>query len=124
LALLEPFRAELPPAVVGEAVTQALSDGSGHDRKQLGEASRLLAQAGWKRAGSFLVNDKGERLRVEMLAEDDGIVRIYTPWSENMKAIGIDASIRQVDSAQYEQRQSDFDFDLNMLHWSIGATPT
>ncbi|TGQ78693.1 ABC transporter substrate-binding protein [Mesorhizobium sp. M8A.F.Ca.ET.207.01.1.1] len=124
LALLEPFRAELPPEVFGEAVTQPLSDGSGHDRKQLGEASRLLAQAGWKRAGSFLVNDKGERLRVEMLAEDDGIVRIYTPWSENMKAIGIDASIRQVDSAQYEQRQSDFDFDLNMLHWSIGATPT
>ncbi|QND66948.1 ABC transporter substrate-binding protein [Mesorhizobium loti] len=124
LALLEPFRAELPPEVFGEAVTQPLSDGSGHDRKLLGEASRLLAQAGWKRAGSFVVNDKGERLRVEMLAEDDGIVRIYTPWSENMKAIGIDASIRQIDSAQYEQRHSDYDFDLALLHWSIGATPT
>ncbi|MFD1987093.1 extracellular solute-binding protein [Mesorhizobium newzealandense] len=124
LALLEPFRAELAPEVFGEAVTQPLSDGSGHDRKLLGEASRLLAQAGWKRAGSFVVNDKGERLQVEMLAEDDGIVRIFTPWSENMKAIGIDASIRQVDSAQYEQRHSDFDFDLTVLHWSIGATPT
>lgn len=124
LALLEPFRAELPPEVFGEAVTQPLSDGSGHDRKLLGEASRLLAQAGWKRAGSFVVNAKGERLQVEMLAEDDGIVRIFTPWSENMKAIGIDASIRQIDSAQYEQRHSDFDFDLTVLHWSIGATPT
>ncbi|RUU73442.1 ABC transporter substrate-binding protein, partial [Mesorhizobium sp. M7A.T.Ca.TU.009.01.3.1] len=62
--------------------------------------------------------------RVEMLAEDDGIVRIYTPWSENMKAIGIDASIRQIDSAQYEQRHSNYDFDLALLHWSIGATPT
>lgn len=124
LALLEPFRAELPPEVFGEAVIQPLSDGSGHDRKLLGEASRLLAQAGWKRAGGFVVNDKGERLRVEMLAEEDGIVRIFTPWSENMKAIGIDASIRQVDSAQYEQRHSDFDFDLTVLHWSIGATPT
>ncbi|MBB6413547.1 extracellular solute-binding protein [Mesorhizobium sangaii] len=124
LALLEPFRAELPPEVFGEAVTQPLSDGSGHDRKLLGEASRLLAQAGWKRADSFVVNDKGERLQVEMLAEDDGIVRIFTPWSENMKAIGIDASIRQIDSAQYEQRHSDFDFDLTVLHWSIGATPT
>lgn len=124
LALLEPFRTELPPEVFGEAVTQPLSDGSGHDRKLLGEASRLLAQAGWKRDGSFVVNDKGERLRVEMLAEDDGIIRIYTPWSENMKAIGIDASIRQIDSAQYEQRHSDYDFDLALLHWSIGATPT
>lgn len=124
LVLLEPFRAELPPEVFGEAVTQPLSDGSGHDRKLLGEASRLLAQAGWKRDGSFVVDDKGERLRVEMLAEDDGIVRIYTPWAENMKAIGIDASIRQIDSAQYEQRHSNYDFDLALLHWSIGATPT
>lgn len=123
LALLEPFRAELPPEVFGEAVTLPLSDGSGHDRKLLGAASKLLAEAGWKRAGSFVVDDKGERLRVEMLTEDDGMVRIFTPWSENMKAIGIDASIRQVDSAQYEQRQSDFDFDFNVLHWSIGATP-
>ncbi|QPC89169.1 extracellular solute-binding protein [Mesorhizobium sp. INR15] len=124
LALLEPFRAELPPEVFGEPAMQPASDGSGHDRKLLGEASKLLAEAGWKRAGNFVVNDKGERLQVEMLAEDDGIVRIFTPWAENMKAIGIDASIRQVDSTQYEQRQSNFDFDLNLLAWSIGATPT
>ncbi|TIQ81673.1 MAG: ABC transporter substrate-binding protein, partial [Mesorhizobium sp.] len=63
-------------------------------------------------------------LRVEMLAEDDGIVRLFSPWAENMKTIGIDASIRQVDSTQYEQRQSNFDFDFTLLAWSIGATPT
>lgn len=124
LALLEPFRTELPPETFGEPVMQPMSDGSGRDRKLLGKASKLLAEAGWKREGDFVVNEKGERLRVEMLAEDDGIVRLFTKWSENMKAIGIDASIRQVDSTQYEQRQSDFDFDFNLLHWSIGATPT
>ncbi|MDX8510915.1 extracellular solute-binding protein [Mesorhizobium captivum] len=124
LALLEPFRAELPPETFGEPVMQPVSDGSGRDRKLLGKASKLLAEAGWKRTGDFVVNEKGERLRVEMLAEDDGIVRLFTKWSENMKAIGIDASIRQVDSTQYEERQSDFDFDFNLLHWSIGATPT
>ncbi|RAZ84107.1 ABC transporter substrate-binding protein [Mesorhizobium hawassense] len=124
LALLEPFREELPPETFGEPVMQPASDGSGHDRKMLGAASKLLAEAGWKRVGNFVVNEKGERLQVEMLAEDDSIIRIFTPWAENMKAIGIDASIRQVDSTQYEQRQSNFDFDLNMLHWSIGATPT
>lgn len=124
LALLEPFRAELPPETFGEPAMQPVSDGSGRDRKLMGKASRLLAEAGWKRAGDFVVNEKGERLRVEMLAEDDGIVRLFTKWFENMKAIGIDASIRQVDSTQYEQRQSDFDFDFDLLHWSIGATPT
>ncbi|MER8680918.1 extracellular solute-binding protein [Mesorhizobium sp. M1405] len=124
LKLLEPFRAELPPETFGEPVMQPVSDGSGHDRKLLREASRLLAEAGWKRAGNFVVNDKGERLRVEMLAEDEGLVRMLAPWSENMKAIGIDASVRQVDSTQFEARQSNFDFDFNMLAWLIGATPT
>lgn len=124
LALLEPFRAELPPETFGEAVLQPVSDGSGRDRKLLGEAAKLLAQAGWRRAGSFVVNDKGEKLQVEMLAEDDSLVRIFSPWVDNMKAVGIDASIRLVDSSQYEERQSNFDFDLNMLAVSIGATPS
>jgi microcin C transport system substrate-binding protein len=124
LALLEPFRAELPPETFGEAILQPVSDGSGRDRKLLGEAAKLLADAGWKRAGSLVVNDKGEKLQVEMLAEDDSLVRIFSPWVDNMKAVGIDASIRLVDSSQYEERQSNFDFDLNMLAVSIGATPS
>lgn len=123
LALLEPFRAELPPETFGEAVLQPVSDGSGRDRKLLGQAAKLLAEAGWKRAGGFVVNGKGERLKVEMLAQDDSLVRIGSPWIDNMKAIGIDASVRLVDSSQYEERQSTFDFDLNMLAVSIGATP-
>ena len=41
-----------------------------------------------------------------------------------MRAIGIDASIRQVDSAQYAARQADFDFDLTSMALSFTATPT
>lgn len=124
LALLEPFRAELPPETFGEPVMQPASDGSGRDRKLLGLASKLLGQAGWKRSGGVLVNDKGERLEAEMLVNEDLLARILLPWAENMKAIGIDASVRMVDAAQFEARQTEFDFDLNMAAISIGATPT
>lgn len=124
LALLEPFRAELPAEVFGEPSLQPVSDGTGRDRKMLGEAVKLLAEAGWKRSGEFVVDEKGERLTVEMLAAEDGIVRLFTPWMEKMRTIGIDATIRQVDQAQYEQRQNDYDFDFILLRWSIGATPT
>ena len=41
-----------------------------------------------------------------------------------MRAIGIDASIRMVDSAQYQARQADFDFDLVSMALSFSATPT
>lgn len=124
LALLEPLREHLPPEVFGEAPLRPVSDGSGRDRKLLGEAAKLLADAGWKRSGNFVVNGRGERLKVEMLAEDEGIVRVFTPWMERMRMIGIDASVRLVDRAQYEERQSRYDFDLIMLAWLIGATPT
>ncbi|MDG4883447.1 extracellular solute-binding protein [Mesorhizobium sp. WSM4884] len=124
LALLEPLRDKLPPEAFGEAVTQPASDGSGRDRKQLGKAAKLLAEAGWKRSGDFVVNDKGARLPAEFLVDDETFVQVYSPWVANMKAIGIEASIRLVDSAQYQLRQSTFDFDLISAAFSFSATPT
>ncbi|WP_245511246.1 MULTISPECIES: extracellular solute-binding protein [unclassified Mesorhizobium] len=124
LALLEPLRDQLPPETFGEAVTQPASDGSGRDRKMLGKAAKLLAGAGWKRSGDFVVNDKGGRLAAEFLVDDETFVQVYSPWIANMKAVGIDATIRLVDSAQYELRQSTFDFDLLSAAFSFSATPT
>jgi len=124
LALLEPLRDQLPVEVFGEAVVQAVSDGSGRDRKLLGKAAKLLAEAGWKRSGDFVANDKGERLSAEFLVDDETFVQVYSPWVANMKAVGIDATIRLVDSAQYQLRQSTFDFDLISAAFSFSATPT
>jgi microcin C transport system substrate-binding protein len=124
LAILEPLRGKIPHEAFGEAVLQPSSDGSGRDRKLLGKASRLLAEAGWKRQGNLVQNDKGEKLTLEILVEDDTFVRVYSPFVENMRAIGIDAVIRQVDSAQYNLRQNEFDFDLISAAFSFEATPT
>ncbi|MET2828855.1 extracellular solute-binding protein [Mesorhizobium shangrilense] len=124
LALLEPLRSQLPAEVFGEAVIQPASDGSGRDRKLLGQAAKLLAAAGWKRSGDFVVNDKGEKLSAEFLVDDDIFVQIYSPWVANMKAVGIDATIRLVDSAQYQLRQATFDFDLISAAFNFSATPT
>ncbi|MET3662181.1 extracellular solute-binding protein [Aquamicrobium ahrensii] len=123
LALLKPFRDELPPEVFAEPAMQPVSDGSGRDRKMLGQAAKLLGDAGWKRSGQFVVNDRGERLKAEMLANDDSLARIFLPWAENMKSVGVDASVRVVDAAQYQARQTDFDFDMILLAFQIGATP-
>ena len=124
LALLEPLRNQVPKEAFGEAVMQPASDGSGRDRKLLGAASRLLAEAGWKRNGAMVENEKGERLTLEILVEDETFTRILTPFVGNMRAIGIDATIRMVDSAQYTLRQTEFDFDMTSVAFSFSATPT
>ena len=124
LALLEPLRGKIPEEAFGEAVLQPKSDGSGRDRKLLSAASKLLTKAGWKRNGTLVENDKGERLTLEALVEDESFTRVYTPFVDNMRAIGIDATIRMVDSAQYTLRQNEFDFDMISVAFSFSATPT
>jgi microcin C transport system substrate-binding protein len=124
LALLEPMRDRLPPEVFGEAYALPPSDGSGRDRKMLGEARRLMGEAGWKPSGRLFRNERGEPFTLEILVDDEGFVRIYSPWVESLKAIGFDASIRMVDSAQHQARQADFDFDLISMALLFSPTPT
>ncbi|WP_269930899.1 extracellular solute-binding protein [Aminobacter sp. HY435] len=124
LALLEPLRGKIPETAFGEAVVQPASDGSGRDRKLLGQASKLLDEAGWKGSGGSLRNAKGEALAFEVLVDDDSFVRVYSPWVENMRAIGIDASVRMVDSTQYQARQTSFDYDAISMALSFSSTPS
>jgi microcin C transport system substrate-binding protein len=124
LAVMEPLRDRLPEAAFGEAVMQPVSNGSGRDRNLLGRAAKLLAEAGWTRQGNLVANAAGERLTLEILVQDEVFVRVDTPFVENMRAVGIDASIRRVDATQYEARQSSFDFDMLSLALSFMATPT
>jgi microcin C transport system substrate-binding protein len=126
LALLEPLRATLAPGTFGEPVMQPTSDGSGRDRKLLRRGIDLLAAAGWRKldGAAFVTNERGERLGLEILVNDEVFIRIDSPFVENMRTIGIDASIRLVDAAQYTVRQADFDFDMISIAASLGATPT
>jgi microcin C transport system substrate-binding protein len=123
-AILEKFRGQIPDAAFGEAITQPVSDGSGRDRKLLRKALELLKEAGWARKGESLANDKGERLTIELLVNDPSLERVSTPFVDNMRAIGIDASIRLVDPAQYQLRQVNFDFDMVMMAARFSASPT
>ena len=85
LKLLEPFRAELPPEVFGEAYVPPKSDGSGHDRKLLRQAADLLAAAGWKPTATTLVDEEGEPLEVEFLIDAAVFERVLAPYIENLK---------------------------------------
>lgn len=124
LALLKPLRDKLPSEVFGEVNTLPASDGSGRDRKLLRESQRLMTEAGWKRPGQFFQNAAGEPFKLEILADDEGLVRIYGPWVENLKTVGFDASIRLVESAQHQERQATFDFDMIAMAVLFSPTPT
>ena len=124
LKLLEPFRSKLPPEAFGEPYSPPVSDGSGRDRRLLGTASKLLTEAGWKaNSAGVRVNDKGETLTLELLMEDPQVEKIFGFYVEKLRSIGIQASIRNIDAAQYQVRLKDFDFDLDMSRFSLDLTP-
>lgn len=124
LALLERFRGQIPDAAFGEAVVPPASDGSGRDRDLLGRARELFMEAGWRPKGRLLHNEAGEPFTLEYLVRDEVFVQVSTPFIENLRAIGVDASIRLIDASQYQLRLTSFDFDMVGLRFSIGATPT
>lgn len=123
LALLEPFRERLPAAVFGDALRPPTSDGSGQDRTLLRKASELLDQAGWRVENGSRRNAAGETLSVEFLTDAPTFERVIAPYVKNLKLLGINARLRIVDSAQYQERLKNYDFDLVTRRYSVSATP-
>ena len=123
LKLLEPFRAIVPPETFGPAVTPPVSDGSGKDRKLLRFASQLLDAAGCRIEGTHRVNKDGTPFSIEFLSDDPVFERIVNPYIRNLNLLGIAANIRQVESAQYQERLKHFDFDVLVQRYTIGQTP-
>jgi microcin C transport system substrate-binding protein len=122
-ALLEGLGVPVPEEVLGPAYTPPRSDGSGQDRKLLREASRLLEEAGWKVVGGVRTNSKGEKLSIEFLMFEPTFERVIAPYIKNLRMIGVDARMRMVDPAQYQQRLKDFDFDVTTQRYGMSNTP-
>lgn len=108
---------------LGPAYLPAKSDGSGQDRALLLRAGKLLDEAGWTIKNGIRVNAKGESLKLEILMFEQAFERIAAPYVKNLKLLGIDASIRMVDPAQYQQRLKDFDFDITTERYVMRNTP-
>ena len=123
LALLEPYRAQLPASVFEAAYVPPVSDGSGKDRKLLREADALLTASGFIVKDGRRINDKGEGLDIEFLITDPSSERIVGPYTENLKRIGINASMRRIDAAQYERRVKEFDYDIITTRFVMSLTP-
>ena len=122
LALLEPYRDQLPGALLDQAFEPSRTDGSGRNRKQLRAALDLFKQAGWVSQGGKLTRD-GKQMKTEFLLRSPSQERVIAPFVQNLKRAGVDATIRIVDTAQYEVRVDDFDFDIIVVRLNFFPPP-
>ena len=111
LALLEPFRSQLPPRVFGPPYVAPRTDG-GPDglRRNLLKARELLDQAGWKLDAQGVLRDaKGTAFEIEYMEPQPGNLG---DWQRNLKKLGITLKFRTVDFALYRRRLQQYDYDM------------
>lgn len=122
LALLEPFRDQLPKEVFEKPYTlPTFEKGS---RENLKIAQQLLKEAGWVIKQGKLVNEKtGKPFTFEIILNVPENEKIALPFVRNLKQLGIDATVRTIDAAQYENRRVDMNFDMIIHFWGHSLSP-
>lgn len=123
LALLNPWRAEIPAAAFGPMTQPPRTDGTSSLRGNLRQAQALLKAAGWEVRAGQLRNAKGEVFRIEYLDSNEGGARVVTPWARNLEKLGIQLNFRPVDFALYQQRLQKFEFDITSLAYGGTHNP-
>ncbi len=123
LAVLEPFRGRVPDEVFTREY-QPPTTGAEGVRPNLVRAFELLKQAGWVVRDLKLVNvETGQPLAFEILLDDPTFERITLPFVKNLERLGVSARVRTVDSAQYEYRTKQFDFDMTVGLFAQSPSP-
>ena len=122
-SLLEGLGHPVSPEALGAVYVPPVTDGSGNNRDRLQEAGKLLDQASWTVKNGVRVNDKGEPLKLEILNFEPAFERVTAPFVKNLQLLGIDASMRMVDPAQYQRRLKSFDFDITTERYQMRNTP-
>lgn len=124
LAILEAYRGQVPEEVFTQAYWAPATDGSGWPRENLARAFALLEQAGWVVRDMRMVNaETGRPMSFEILLVSPAFERIALPLVRNLRRLGIEARVRLVDAAQYQNRIRSFDFDVVVASWGQSDSP-
>jgi microcin C transport system substrate-binding protein len=122
LKILDKYKGQIPDEVFTKPYEAPKTDGSGNLRENMRQALRLLKEAGWSVTGEKLVKD-GKPFAFEFLLDQPEFERIVLPFVQNLKRIGIDAAIRKIDPAQYENRMKSFDYDMTVVLFPQSLSP-
>jgi len=124
LEILEQFRGKIPDSVFTQEFSNPKTSGSGQDmRANLSKAREILARAGWKPGKNGLLEKDGKPFSFEILANSDTFERWISPMIGNLKKLGIEAKLRVVDTAQYQNRMDAFDFDMTISSFGQSLSP-
>jgi len=123
LKILEPLRGKIPDEVFTAEYNPPVTDGSGNIREQARKAIALLKEAGWEIKDGKMTDKAGKKVAFELLLNDAAFERLALPFKQNLERIGVDMSVRTVDTSQYRRRTDGYDFDVIIDLWGQALSP-
>lgn len=127
LAILNEVKNDIPAEVFTTVYTNPVNKSPQDVRNNLRTAAKLFADAGWKISqgggGASLRNDKGETFTIEFLLDQPLWERITLPYKEQLQKLGIQVTIRTIDSAEMERRMQTFDYDSFVFVFGQSLSP-
>ncbi|HEV7255690.1 MAG TPA: extracellular solute-binding protein [Mesorhizobium sp.] len=122
-ALLTPFPDAVTPEILEGGWQPPQSNGSGRDREFLRRGFEKLKAAGFRMEDGRLVGPDGKPLAFEIMLKGRDSEQLATAWAATLGRLGIDVSLRMVDSAQYQQRLTNYDFDVISFLYTSSLSP-
>ena len=124
LEILEEYRGRIPAAVFTNPYQPPATNGSGQLRANLRTARNLLAAAGWNVVHDQLIHAaSGRRLALEFMLHNAAAEQYVIPMIGNLERLGVAATVRTVDRAQYQQRVRQYDFDIVVSNRGQSQSP-
>jgi peptide/nickel transport system substrate-binding protein/microcin C transport system substrate-binding protein len=122
LALLEPYRGQIPDAAFGPMYVQPSTRPPSSLRKNLTRALELLAASGWHDDHGVLKNAEGEPFVIEVSGARNQNPYL-DPYYLNLTRLGFTIKKRLTDAPSARQRMNKFDFDFMSVALREGRMP-
>ncbi|NTG72003.1 ABC transporter substrate-binding protein [Agrobacterium rhizogenes] len=124
LNILNSVKDKVPPEVFTTPYTNPVGGDPQKARNNLRKAVELFKEAGYVLKGNRMINEKtGQPFTMEILLGSPSQERSNLPYVQNLRRIGIDATLRTVDSSQYINRIRSFDYDATWNVWGTALPP-
>ncbi len=122
-ALLRPFTDDLPPEIFNAPPGLPEAQTPEEFRNNLREAAKLLEDAGYHVDKEMLKDKKGHNFSFTILLSDPQDEKIALEYARGLARLGITAAVRTVDSAQFQSRLNDFDYDMVLFRQVNSLSP-
>jgi microcin C transport system substrate-binding protein len=124
LEILESVRDEVPPELFTAPYSNPVAGTPEAARENLRKALELFKEAGYELRGRQLVNSKtGEPFEIELVDNDPNLERYVLPYQQSLAKIGVELTLRVVDSSQLVDRLRNRDFDMTVHIWGQSLSP-